>query len=104
VGGWGLQLGAGQYFGERALLGNARRAANVIARGNVQCLSISRAVFEEVNPPCLLKEMQRSDEQTITLRVHAPNLNLAQDNILLCYVEFCFRNAFQVNLRVQWEY
>mmetsp|Transcript_35411 Transcript_35411/g.77332 ORF Transcript_35411/g.77332 Transcript_35411/m.77332 type:complete len:1057 (-) Transcript_35411:770-3940(-) len=46
-----LQLGANQYFGERALLGNAKRAANVIAQGKVNCLYIGRDVFEEVLGP-----------------------------------------------------
>mmetsp|Transcript_10771 Transcript_10771/g.14668 ORF Transcript_10771/g.14668 Transcript_10771/m.14668 type:complete len:1045 (+) Transcript_10771:197-3331(+) len=46
-----LRLGPNQYFGERALLGNAKRAANVIAKGRVRCLSISRDVFEEVLGP-----------------------------------------------------
>ena len=46
-----LRLEKGQYFGERALLKNANRAANVIAVGKVVCLSISRSAFEEVLGP-----------------------------------------------------
>eukprot|EP00959_Pyramimonas_sp_CCMP1952_P294208 6153755-Pyramimonas_sp.AAC.1 len=46
-----LKLGANQYFGERALLGNAERAANVIAIDAVHCLHIGRDIFEEVLGP-----------------------------------------------------
>lgn len=46
-----MRLGPNQYFGERALLGNARRAATVTACGRVECLSISREMFEEVIGP-----------------------------------------------------
>ena len=44
-------LRAGQYFGERALLTNAPRAANVVARGPVKALYINRDAFEEVLGP-----------------------------------------------------
>ncbi|KAL6754679.1 phosphatase 2C and cyclic nucleotide-binding/kinase domain-containing protein-like protein [Haematococcus lacustris] len=37
-----LRLSAGQYFGERALLGPAQRAANVVAQGPVVLLRLSR--------------------------------------------------------------
>jgi hypothetical protein len=43
-----LRLYAGQYFGERALLTSAKRAANVVASGRVTLLAISRAKFESV--------------------------------------------------------
>jgi len=56
-----LKLGPNQYFGERALLGNAKRAANVIAKGRVKCLSISRNVFEEVLGP--LQHIINSDRK-----------------------------------------
>mmetsp|Transcript_85106 Transcript_85106/g.170016 ORF Transcript_85106/g.170016 Transcript_85106/m.170016 type:complete len:1288 (-) Transcript_85106:205-4068(-) len=47
------QLGSGQYFGERALLKEEARAANVIASGDspVQLLHISKEAFEEVLGP-----------------------------------------------------
>lgn len=47
------QIFPGQYFGERALLKNEPRAANVIAQGETQlkCLYISKAAFEEVLGP-----------------------------------------------------
>jgi len=43
-----MELGKGQYFGERALLKNEPRAANVIAVGRLKCLYISKDAFEEV--------------------------------------------------------
>ena len=56
-----LRLSAGEYFGERALLSSQPRAANVIAVGNVKCLQISRAAFEEVLGP--LRNIIDSDRQ-----------------------------------------
>lgn len=41
-----LRLSAGQYFGERALLTNARRAANVVACGPVTLLCLGRGQLE----------------------------------------------------------
>lgn len=41
-----LKLMAGQYFGERALLTSAKRAANVVASLEVSLLCISRDAFE----------------------------------------------------------
>ena len=41
-----LKLGPGQYFGERALLSNAKRAANVIAQTRVKVLMLDRQLFE----------------------------------------------------------
>ncbi len=46
-----LRLYAGQYFGERALLTSAKRAANVVASGRVTLLSVSRAKFDSVFGP-----------------------------------------------------
>eukprot|EP00195_Chlamydomonas_chlamydogama_P010756 CAMPEP_0202906016 /NCGR_PEP_ID=MMETSP1392-20130828/37031_1 /ASSEMBLY_ACC=CAM_ASM_000868 /TAXON_ID=225041 /ORGANISM="Chlamydomonas chlamydogama, Strain SAG 11-48b" /LENGTH=1079 /DNA_ID=CAMNT_0049594355 /DNA_START=194 /DNA_END=3430 /DNA_ORIENTATION=- len=46
-----LRLTAGQYFGERALLTNAKRAANVLAAGQVSLLAISRQRFEQLLGP-----------------------------------------------------
>lgn len=46
-----LRLSAGQYFGERALLTGAKRAANVIASGSVTLLQLSRACFESLLGP-----------------------------------------------------
>jgi len=48
-----MELGQGQYFGERALLTNEPRAANVIALGEVplKLLHISKDAFEEVLGP-----------------------------------------------------
>lgn len=46
-----MQLSAGQYFGERALIEQAPRAANVKADGRLKCLHISKDAFEEVLGP-----------------------------------------------------
>lgn len=46
-----LRLAAGQYFGERALLTSAKRAANVVAIGRVTLLAIGRAHFEAMFGP-----------------------------------------------------
>jgi len=47
-----MELQAGQYFGERALIEQAPRAANVIAKdGMLKCLNISKDAFEEVLGP-----------------------------------------------------
>jgi len=46
-----MRLKEGDYFGERALLNNEPRAANVIAVGATKCLYIGRHAFEEVLGP-----------------------------------------------------
>mmetsp|Transcript_4816 Transcript_4816/g.16791 ORF Transcript_4816/g.16791 Transcript_4816/m.16791 type:complete len:1045 (+) Transcript_4816:248-3382(+) len=47
-----LRLGPHQYFGERALLSNSKRAANVVAESaKVRVLFINRQAFEEVLGP-----------------------------------------------------
>ncbi|KDO27487.1 AGC protein kinase [Saprolegnia parasitica CBS 223.65] len=46
-----LQLRAGEFFGERTLLHNEPRAADVIASGPVECLCLDRPAFER----CLSK-------------------------------------------------
>jgi len=41
-----MEYGKGQYFGERALLMNEERAANIIATSDVvECLSLDRDSF-----------------------------------------------------------
>jgi CRP-like cAMP-binding protein len=42
------QLSSGSYFGERALMQDAPRAATIIAKGKTVCLEFSRETFEEV--------------------------------------------------------
>jgi CRP-like cAMP-binding protein len=42
-----LRLTANQYFGERALLTTAKRAANVVALHEVRVLCIGRQAFEK---------------------------------------------------------
>jgi CRP-like cAMP-binding protein len=58
-----MELGQGQYFGERALLTSEPRAANVIASGDrpVKLLFISKDAFEEVLGP--LQEIIDQDRQ-----------------------------------------
>jgi len=56
-----LRLGQNQYFGERALLSNAKRAANVVANGKVKCLHIGRVTFEEMLGP--LQHIINSDRK-----------------------------------------
>eukprot|EP00958_Prasinococcus_capsulatus_P012655 scaffold1275_cov401-Prasinococcus_capsulatus_cf.AAC.8 len=46
-----MKLGPGDYFGERALLNDTTRAANVIADTDVKCLYIQRSTFTEVLGP-----------------------------------------------------
>jgi len=46
------RMQAGQYFGERALITNQARAANVIAIGNVKLASLDRPAFERLLGPC----------------------------------------------------
>jgi len=58
-----MELGTGQYFGERALLTNEPRAANVIACSErpLKLLYISKEAFEEVLGP--LQEIIDADRQ-----------------------------------------
>jgi len=46
------ELTPGGYFGERALLTNQPRAANVIAMGNVKCVQLGREKFTRLLGPC----------------------------------------------------
>lgn len=43
-----LEFGPGDYFGERSLLNNDRRGANVVAVENVECLALNRDSFVKV--------------------------------------------------------
>jgi len=56
-----MDMGSGQYFGERALLTSEPRAANVIALTAVKTLFISKDAFEEVLGP--LQEIIDADRQ-----------------------------------------
>lgn len=62
-------LGAGQYFGERALLRDAPRSATVTASTEVRCLSLTSVDFQEVlaKAPHLLEQFERQMERyTVT--------------------------------------
>jgi hypothetical protein len=80
-----MELGAGQYFGERALLTNAPRAANVVARGPVKALYINRDAFEEVLGPLQAiidedrkwREKKARDKQMAAEKEGLVNVNLA---------------------------
>lgn len=56
-----LRLKRNQYFGERALLNDAPRAANVISVGRTKLLQVARREFEEVLGS--LQDMIESDRQ-----------------------------------------
>jgi cGMP-dependent protein kinase len=43
-----MTMSAGDFFGERALLRREKRAANIIARGRVECLVLDRRAFEDL--------------------------------------------------------
>ncbi|RLN06615.1 hypothetical protein BBJ28_00002818 [Nothophytophthora sp. Chile5] len=43
-----MQLHSGEFFGERALLANEPRAADCVAIGRVECLTLQRAAFEQL--------------------------------------------------------
>eukprot|EP01029_Cantina_marsupialis_P017093 TRINITY_DN383_c1_g2_i1.p1 TRINITY_DN383_c1_g2~~TRINITY_DN383_c1_g2_i1.p1 ORF type:complete len:902 (-),score=307.48 TRINITY_DN383_c1_g2_i1:1320-4025(-) len=46
-----LQLNSGDYFGERALLKDEPRAANVTAKGEVTCMALDRHAFNDLLGP-----------------------------------------------------
>jgi cGMP-dependent protein kinase len=58
-----MQMSAGDFFGERALLRKEKRAANVIACGRVECLVLDRSAFEE-----LLGDLQEIMEREVRRR------------------------------------
>ncbi|KAL8009540.1 putative cGMP-dependent kinase, protein kinase-like domain superfamily, rmlC-like jelly roll [Plasmopara halstedii] len=43
-----MKLQSGEFFGERALLSNEPRAADCVAMGRVECLTLQRAAFEQL--------------------------------------------------------
>ena len=58
-----IRLNAQEFFGERALITNETRKANVIACGPVECLVLEREVFQS-----LLNEIQVDLENTMSRR------------------------------------
>ena len=63
-----MRLYPQEFFGERALITNEERKANVIACGNVECLVLERSAFES-----LLSEIQEDLVQEITRRESSAN-------------------------------
>ncbi|XP_035669661.1 cGMP-dependent protein kinase 1-like [Branchiostoma floridae] len=55
------RLGRGETFGEKALLSEEKRTANVIAVGGVKCLTLDRVVFNQLIGQ--LSEIKKVDEQ-----------------------------------------
>jgi len=55
------KIPAGEYFGERSLLGNTKRTANVRAVGPLKVAAINRAAFERLFGSCS-KIMKRKIE------------------------------------------
>ncbi|XP_066303871.1 cGMP-dependent protein kinase 1-like isoform X1 [Branchiostoma lanceolatum] len=55
------RLGRGETFGEKALLSEEKRTANVIAVGGVKCLTLDRVAFNQLIGP--LNEIKKVDEQ-----------------------------------------
>ena len=76
-----MELGAGQYFGERALLTNEPRAANVIATGDrpLKLLHISKDAFEEVLGP--LQEIIDQDRQYRETIAHKKQLQQESEGL-----------------------
>lgn len=46
-----MEYHSGQYFGERALITNDMRAANIIATSALRCLSLERETFKRLLGP-----------------------------------------------------
>ena len=42
---------SGEYFGERALLTDEKRAANIVAKGEIKCLKLHRDEFKRLLGP-----------------------------------------------------
>jgi len=57
-----MELNAGKYFGEGALIQHAPRQANVVAKSKLKCLYISKDAFEEVLGP--LQDIIDDDRRT----------------------------------------
>jgi len=69
-----LHLKEFDYFGERALLSDAPRAANVVAVGEVKCLQVNRTGFEECLGPLqdMIDEHRTKREKAAVLNQKRP--------------------------------
>ena len=82
-----LRLGKNNYFGEKALLMNKKRGANVIAANDVKLLSISRSAFEEVLGPLseIIEKDREKREKRGTLRRTNHNVNAVKNIVVSGY-------------------
>jgi CRP-like cAMP-binding protein len=67
------QMGPGEFFGELALIDDAPRSANVVARTPVRCLVLVQWVFKPLlreHPEVTLRLLETVVER---LRVHEPD-------------------------------
>jgi serine/threonine protein kinase len=85
-----MKLGKGDYFGERALLKNEGRGADVIAEGFVDCLVLERDDFNRLLGPLeniLARDMKSREQQgKDILRAEAPR-TVARSEISLDSLE-----------------
>ena len=84
-----MRLGESTYFGERALLQNETRAANVLASGYLRTLYMSRATFERILGP--LQSILDDDRRK---REHAAQQRQAQVKALS--IANCTVNSFGI--------
>ena len=76
-----MTLGAGEYFGEMALLLHETRHANCIAVGKVKCLTLDRHKFDSILGPvqdALAKRMRIRILQSVQILSRLPEAKLAK--------------------------
>ncbi|KAJ1622695.1 hypothetical protein T492DRAFT_317802 [Pavlovales sp. CCMP2436] len=79
-----MRLRQYQYFGERALLHDAPRAATVTAVGPTKCLSVERDAFEEVLGPLqkiIDAHAKHRESQALVKRLEAEAVGLTSANV-----------------------
>lgn len=71
-------LGRGEYFGEKALIKEDKRTANIIAMSpGVECLTLDRESFSKhIGDLCELHEKDYGDEQRVLAFRNLENNNL----------------------------
>merc|ERR1712070_915641 len=74
-----LNMKENDYFGERALLNNEPRAANVVATTPCTCLHIGKAAFEEVlGPLASIIDRDRKRREQISEQGSIPPLKMLE--------------------------